>query len=803
MAKLQGSDGPTGSSSRRRRVIIVVLAVITAVVAAGAVVAVLNREGPAAPVLPPAEHQVKPELIKAARPDPRCAELKPEQPSGRGDVRIGVIRLRGHCLITETVLAPAAEAEATLAELRGRSDVVAADRAQEVPPAAPEDPHPATEGQQERQWSLERLGGADAIRALWPDDAPEVRVGVVDSGIDAEQAEFGDRVIAVKDTELGGDDYESHGTFVAGIIAAADDGTGMTGLAPKATLLDAQYWRGGESVGEEGIHDEIIWAVDHGAKVINASAGSSSTSLLRAAYDYAELNRVVIIAAVGNCGTSPWRPWPREWSEVDERACPEGRNRIAGQADQPTALGVGAVNEDGDRAGFSSVNRTVMIMAPGEDVLSTCVSRLGGPRTLCTGSGTSYAAPQVAGAAAILLARHPEATPADIRQALIMSADPVKVERGGRNDEYGYGRLNVIAAARYLDDHPPQPVPPEPEIAAATITGDDHRTELVGTDGRKIPVQQLGGDNVPAIAFSKDGAWFAATDGKHLTVVDAGNGRQQSTECSCRGVAFGPDNEVITVTRSDPMRISHYDPYTADWVSTINAQQGGLTGYTVRAVGTAGDLTIVVGMSSYAGQRSDDLLGVGPDGQMYALGDRAGEIGQVAVSDDGHWLAYSGSSTCSTDRREIRLIDLKKQLSGGRSVPFWATWLTPVAATSCATTSLHFEGSTLGAGWVAGGDGVRDTCPDAGGVAVVSGRLTIKPFQPSESVDRTRWTELGCGQAGVWHPADGGQLQLRPVPASPGLRRMPDHYALVRKEPKGNGETVLADNAAIIVVRPR
>ncbi len=777
---------------------------IVVLVAVGIVVAVVSREEPSAPVPPPAEHQVRQELIKAARPDPRCAELKPKQPSGQGEVRIGVIRLRGHCLISETVLTTEAAAEAMLTELRGRPDVVAADRTREVPPAT-DDPHPATEGQPERQWALDKLGGADALRALWPDDAPEIRVGVVDTGIDQGQAEFGDRVIGVKNTELGRDDYESHGTFVSGIIAAADDGTGMTGLAPKATLLDAQYWRDGKSVGDEGIHDEIIWAVDRGAKVVNLSAGSSNTSLLRAAYDYAELNRVVLVPAVGNCGTSPWRPWPREWSEVDKKACPEGRNEIAGQADQPTVVGVGAVNEDGDRAGFSSANRTVMIMAPGEDVLSTCVSRLAGPRTLCTGDGTSYAAPMVTGAVAILLARHPEAAPADIRQALIMSADPVDVARGSRNDEYGYGRLNVIAAAKYLDDHPPQPAPVEPVIAAATISGADHRTELITTDARKIEVQQLDGRNqTPTAAFSNDGAWFAATDGKHLTVVDTANGRQQSTECSCSGVAFGPKNEVVTVTRSDPMRITRYDPYTADWVSTTDAKQGGLTGYTVRAVAAVRDLTIVVGASRSQYGSHDDLLGIGKDGTMYALATSGDGFGQVAVSDDGRWLVASGVPTCAEDPRALRLLDLKKR-SAGEYPPEqeWSTLVAPVAAASCATTSLHFEGSTLVAGWMAVGDGVRVACPKPDESLAVSGSLAIKPFAPAAGVRQVSWTDIACGAAGVWHPEDGYQLQLKPGPSSPELHRTPKSYSLISKQPDGNGETVLADGAETVLVRPR
>src|SRR5690606_29087324 len=220
-----------------------------------------------------------------------CASYPRPKPSGSGDVRLGVLRLRGHCLIAETVLVDQPQVEARLAELRAERDVVTADR--DVAPAPPptEDIHPAVEGTEERQWGLEALGGAGAVHALWPEQAPKIKIGVVDSGLDRDQAEFGDRVVAVKDTELGTDEYRSHGTQVAGVLAAADDGTGVTGMAPQAELLDAQYWRNGEGRGQPGTYDEIIWAVDQGARVINVSATDSDSALLRAAYAYAELSR--------------------------------------------------------------------------------------------------------------------------------------------------------------------------------------------------------------------------------------------------------------------------------------------------------------------------------------------------------------------------------------------------------------------------------------------------------------------------------------------------------------------------------
>lgn len=790
---------------RRWLIGLIVLGVVIVVVAAVAVITVLRPEDssgphPARPDLP-----VREELIEQARPDPDCSLYPRPEPSGSGEVRLGVLRLRGHCLIGETVLTTEDQADSTLADLRTDETVVAADRAPGIsPPPTPDDPHGPGEGEQEKQWSLDQLGG-DALDSLWPEEAPEIRVGVVDSGIDTTHAEFGDRVIKVKDTELGSDAYESHGTFVAGIIAAADDGTGVTGIAPKVKLLDAQYWRDGKQVGEDGIHDEIVWSVDNGARVINASAGDDDNSLLRAAYSYAELNRVVIIPAVGNCGSADWRPWPHNWSDYDKEAC-DREDRVAGQADQPTGLGVGALNSDGDRAGFSSENRTVMIMAPGEEILSTCVTRHAGPRTLCTDNGSSFAAPQVSGAVAILLARHPEATPADIRQALIMTTDPVDVERGQRNDEYGYGRLNIIAAAKYLDDHPPQPLPEEPAIAAAIIGGTEsikHTTELVLTGRSKIEVQQLdGAARVPEIAFSADGAWFAATDGKTLTVVDALTGRQQSTKCTCRGVAFNTKNQVLTAQGGDQIKIAHYEPMEADWASTTfvpGAPQSEDDPATV--VGAAGDVALVTTGQPNLGT-PQRLLGIWPDSKAITLLETREGVGQVATSPDGRWLVAAGSKLCWEDGRQHRLIDVEQTQALGQPS---AKWLTPWAILSCAATSLHFEGTDLYAGWVAASDGVRDLCTKAGpsGTVVVTARLPIGEFKPSNDYTRTAWQDLDCATAGIWHPSDGAQIRLRAGPPARELHAMPVNYTLIRQKPQGEGEQVLAEKAEIIVVRPR
>ena len=752
-------------------------------VGAIAVVALVADRPQAQPDRP--ELPINADLIEQARPDPGCASYPRPKPSGSGDVRLGVLRLRGHCLIAETVLVDQPQVEARLAELRAERDVVAADR--DVAPAPPptEDIHPAVEGTEERQWGLEALGGAGAVHALWPEQAPKIKIGVVDSGLDRDQAEFGDRVVAVKDTELGTDEYRSHGTQVAGVLAAADDGTGVTGMAPQAELLDAQYWRNGEGRGQPGTYDEIIWAVDQGARVINVSATDSDSALLRAAYAYAELSRVVLVPAVGNCGGVDRRftlPWEHEW---DRTNCSRV-NAVAGQADQPTGLGVGAVREDGTRAWFSSANRTVMIMAPGEDILTTCKTSEAGPRTLCRTEGTSFATPHVAGAAAILLARHPDARPADIRRALIASADPIGVDRGRRSDEYGYGMLNVIAAAKHLDDHPPEPLPEEPMITAAGRI--DGKLVLITNFGEPVEVQRIG--SAPGFAFSPDGAWFAAADGKVLTIVDAVTGRQRSVECACNGAAFDSADRVLTVQTRGGVKIARYDPWTAEWTGQTTATSfpsGGLDA--IELVAVAGDVALV---TLSQGQYANRLVAVWPDGRSVELFDGGLPFEEVVASAGGRYVLSTARQSCPY------LIDLDRTRSAGKAS---TTVLWPADDYFCATAMLaHFDGDTdLRLGWLGSPQGVGYACMKAGQEQyTITGRLHLEDLPSGRSPAELPWQDLDCTTSGVWPLGADGELRARAEPP----RFDPYQFTVTRTKPGGKDGQKLAEHVQDLVVRP-
>ncbi len=249
-----------------------------------------------------------------------------------------------------------------------------------------------------------------------------VRIGVVDSGIDASHPDLRSKIAARKNfTFFGGPsdttDQIGHGTHVAGIAAAAtDNARGVAGGCPDCKLLVAK------SVGRFGGYDSdisqgIVWSANHGAKVINLSLGGprSSTTLHRAVR-YASRKGALVVAAAGNDGT----------------------NRRNYPAAYPEALAVAATNSADRRASFSSYGRWVDVAAPGVDILSTYP---GGYRKL---TGTSMASPEVAGLAGLLAGEG--LTETQIRSRILHTAKDLGP--AGRDPRYGAGRINAAAATK-------------------------------------------------------------------------------------------------------------------------------------------------------------------------------------------------------------------------------------------------------------------------------------------------------------------------------------------------------------------
>jgi hypothetical protein len=295
-----------------------------------------------------------------------------------------------------------------------------------------------------------------------------VTVAVIDSGVDANHPELAGRILEAK-SFVGGKanvDPLGHGTFVAGIIAAGvDNGIGIAGLAPSADLLVAKVVTGSRAIPVEAEAKAIRWAVDSGARVINMSLGAvrdpldpnrDSFSRLEAdAVAYAVSKGAIVVAAVGNADQAPSSPW--------------------GYASYPAALphvlGVSAINQAGGVPKFSNRDKVFNdISAPGDEILSTFPRSLTarfpacaeqgysscGPDEYREAQGTSFAAPQVSSAAAVLLGTRPGLRPEQVVAILERTAVDVDSTGGchfcmpGRDELSGWGRLDVAAALASL-----------------------------------------------------------------------------------------------------------------------------------------------------------------------------------------------------------------------------------------------------------------------------------------------------------------------------------------------------------------
>lgn len=272
------------------------------------------------------------------------------------------------------------------------------------------------------------LTGTDRVWKIQPGRA-QVVVAVIDSGIDASHPEFQGQLIpgfdfTLKQPAPGGlEDGYGHGTHVAGIIGArANNGIGIAGLAPGCRLMPVRIFNNwGHS--EAGISTAaIIWAVDHGAQVINASWGSPMLGeSAKAAYEYAIAKDVVFVAAVGNSGK-------------DDTAYYPGAS--------PEAIGVAAINSDDRWASFSTFGDWVDLAAPGANVLSTYPLKLGNGYKIM--DGTSMAAPFVSAAAALVRSQYPDWSQAQVRAQLERTAKDVIMT--GPDKYSGQGRVDIARA---------------------------------------------------------------------------------------------------------------------------------------------------------------------------------------------------------------------------------------------------------------------------------------------------------------------------------------------------------------------
>lgn len=311
-----------------------------------------------------------------------------------------------------------------------------------------------------RPWSLQRVN----LDELWAQSkGAGVRVAVIDTGVDVKNPQLTDAVDVSKGKNYlpaknskgeeiergnaqGTTDTVGHGTRVAGIIAARPaKGTGFVGLAPEATIIPIKQNDAEGNGTAKTLATSIRHAVDAGADVINISQDTANAvepaQSLKDAVDYALGRQVVVVASAGNDGLG-------------------GNVKVTYPASYDGVLAVASSDRNNERAAFSQSGEFVGVAAPGVDMVSTVP---GGGH--CSDNGTSFSAPYVAGVAALLKAKYPKWTAAQIVAQIEQTA-----ERSipGHDRLVGWGVIDPVKALTNVDPaHPVESPAPDKGVLPA------------------------------------------------------------------------------------------------------------------------------------------------------------------------------------------------------------------------------------------------------------------------------------------------------------------------------------------------
>jgi subtilisin family serine protease len=311
--------------------------------------------------------------------------------------------------------------------------------------AVPNDPRYA------EQWHLPAVSAPGAWDVT--KGRPHIVIAVVDSGVDYTHPDLAPNIWSNVD-EVAGDgvdndgngyvddvrgwdfdgndadpqDVYGHGTHVAGIAGArGNDGYGIAGVAWSSRIMAVRAGNDFGGLTDEAIVGAIHYAVDNGADVINMSfGGSESSQAIREAIRYAAERDVVLVASAGNSyGISVSYP-----------------------AAYPEVIAVAALDESGKIADFSSLGSFVDVAAPGANILST----LNGDWALA--SGTSMAAPVVAGLAALAKSAHPDFSADAIRYQVLSTASDLNAQNPVLSTKAGSGGVNAQKAVALRSQSP-------------------------------------------------------------------------------------------------------------------------------------------------------------------------------------------------------------------------------------------------------------------------------------------------------------------------------------------------------------
>lgn len=283
-------------------------------------------------------------------------------------------------------------------------------------------------------WGLDRIDQTDlplSTDYTYQLDGSGINAYVIDTGILISHSNFGGRAVNGWDfvsNDAIAEDCNGHGTHVAGTV-----GSTTWGVAKNVKLTAIRVLGCSGSGTNSGVIAGVDWVAANAVKpaVANMSLGGGNSAILDTAVNNAINAGITFVVAAGNSNIN---------------ACSGSPNKV------PAAITVASSTASDARSGFSNWGSCIDLFAPGSDITSTWSN--GGNRTI---SGTSMASPHVAGAAAMYLQAHPNATPAEVTAALLGFTTQGKITNLN-------GSPNLLLNVSFDADSGIKPPPPPPPV---------------------------------------------------------------------------------------------------------------------------------------------------------------------------------------------------------------------------------------------------------------------------------------------------------------------------------------------------
>lgn len=365
---------------------------------------------------------------------------------------------------------------------------------------------------------------------------PNLVVAVADSGVDPTHPDLAAILVPgwnFYDNNADTSDIYGHGTKVAGTIGALmNNGVGVVGLAASVKIMPFRITDSTGWATWSALSQSLIYATDHGARVYNASfGGTSSSSTLQSAIDYAFSKNVAFFASAGNSGNTVVN-------------YPAGCNH---------AFAIAATDSADNKSSFSNYGTWITLSAPGSGIYTTVNGGgYGAP------SGTSFASPLAAAGAALALSVNPSLDIYGLKDVMLAGTDDLGTP--GFDAYFGYGRMNARKIAEIASSYVSNSDTQSPAVLisspvnGAVISGPTY-IQVSASDNRDVAKINVF-DNGTLLGFITGASgqvyWSSPTDGAHTLSATAFDvaGNSASAQVS---VTVPADTLPPSVTISKPL----------------------------------------------------------------------------------------------------------------------------------------------------------------------------------------------------------------------------------------------------------